>query len=85
MKTKFQLGDYIGMHKEVESSEQCFLCGKELKETNVELKVALTENLTLISADEVNSLSYGTDWSPRVGNECAKRFPKESLFEVVLI
>lgn len=85
MKTKFQLGQYIARNEEVESSDQCHLCGKELKETNVELRVALTENLQIISADEVNSLPYGTDWSPRVGNECAKRFPAESLFEVVLI
>jgi hypothetical protein len=85
MTTEFALGQYIGRHEEAESADQCFLCSKGLKETNVELRVALTENLTLISADEVHLLPYGTDWSPRVGNDCAKRFPKESLFETVLI
>lgn len=85
MKTKFQLGDTVSSHETYEVTSQCYVCGKELKETNVEVRIALTDNQTLVSVEELNNLSYGSDWSPLIGKSCLKRFPKESIIEEILV
>ena len=82
-KEKFEIGKHVAVHQDYVGSDDCFVCGKELKESDVEVRVALTENHTLSTFDQVVSEWYGTDWSPRVGNECVKRFPVESVFTTV--
>ena len=79
-KVKFEVGKAVPMHQDYVGSGDCFVCGKELKDVEVETRVALTENHTLSTLDEINAQWFGTDWSPRVGNECVKRFPVESVF-----
>jgi hypothetical protein len=82
-KAKFEIGKAVPMHENRVSAYDCFVCGKELKDVEVETRVALTENHTLSTLDEINAQWFGTDWSPRVGNECVKRFPSESVFTTV--
>lgn len=77
---KYEIGKTVKQHATYESADQCLVCGKELRETGVETKVALTENGTLTTFDEVQNLYYGTDYSARVGTDCMKKFPKESVF-----
>jgi hypothetical protein len=79
-KAKFEIGQFVKPHQDWDTNEQCFVCGKELKDVEVETRVALTENHTLLTLDEINAQWFGTDWSPRVGNECVKRFPAEAVF-----
>lgn len=81
----YKLGDTVSAHENYEVTEQCYVCGKDLKESNVEIRVALTENQTLVSANDLNYLDYGTDWSPRIGKTCVKKFPKESIIEEILV
>ena len=78
---RYELGQTIEAHKDYEASSQCYVCGKDLKESDKELRVALTNNQTLILAEDLNALDYGSDWSPRVGNSCVKRFPVGCVFE----
>lgn len=85
MKTQFEIGQTIDAHESYESANQCFVCGKEIKESNIELKIAMTDNRTLISANEIESLNYGSDWSPKIGKTCVKKFPKESILEEINI
>ncbi len=82
-KEKFEIGKHVPMHQNCVTSYECFVCGKELKDVEVETRVALTENYTLSTLDEINAQWFGTDWSPRVGKECVKRFPSESVFTTV--
>lgn len=79
-KAKFQIGKHVAAHQDYESGSDCFVCGKELKDAEVETRVALTENYTLSTLEEINNQWFGIDWSPRVGNECVKRFPAEAVF-----
>ena len=79
-KAKFEIGQFVKVHEDWETTDQCFICGKPLKDTEVETRVALTENYTLSTLEEINSQWFKTDWSPRVGNECVKRFPAEAVF-----
>jgi hypothetical protein len=82
-KEKFEIGNHVPMHPNCVTAYECFVCGKELKDVEVETRVALTENYTLSTLDEINAQWFGADWSPRVGNECVKRFPSESVFTTV--
>jgi hypothetical protein len=82
---KYEIGQYVKAHKDYESSDQCFVCGKLLKEENVEVKIALTENGTLSTFEHISSQWYKTDWSPRIGKTCLNKFPKGSLFEMINI
>jgi hypothetical protein len=77
---KYEIGKYVKQHSSYESADQCLVCGKGLKETDVEIKVALTENGTLSTLDEIQSTWYGIDFSARVGTDCIKKFAKESIF-----
>lgn len=79
-KTKFEIGQFIKIHEDRYTTDQCFICGKQLKDVEVETRIALTENFTLSTLEEINNQWFGTDWSPRVGNECVKRFPVEAVF-----
>jgi hypothetical protein len=79
---KYELGQYVKQHATYESADQCLVCGKALKETGAEIKIALTENGSLSTLDEIQSTWYTTDFSARVGNDCLKKFPKESIFIV---
>jgi hypothetical protein len=79
-KAKFEIGQFVKVHQDWEATDQCFICGKQLKDAEVETRVALTENYTLSTLEEINSQWFKTDWSPRVGNECVKRFPAEAVF-----
>jgi hypothetical protein len=77
---KYEIGKTVKQHADYVTSDDCFVCGKELKATGLEIKIALTENQTLSTLDEISSTFYQTDYSPRVGTDCMKKFPKESLF-----
>jgi len=79
-KAKFEIGEFVKVHQDWYTTDQCFICAKQLKDAEVETRVALTENYTLSTLDEINAQWFGTDWSPRVGNECVKRFPVQSVF-----
>lgn len=82
IKEKYQVGQTVTRHEDAESSDCCYQCGKELKTVKQELRIALTENLSLSTLKDIESTWYSTEWSPRVGNECVKRFPAESVFKV---
>lgn len=82
VKEKFAIGKNVPMHRDSVSSDSCFVCGKELKESDVEVRVALTENHSLATLDSIIGEWYSIDWSPRVGTDCLKKFPKESIFTV---
>jgi hypothetical protein len=84
-KMKYQMGQYVKPHEDFEASDQCYVCGKPLKEQNVEIKIALTENSTLSTHEQISTQWYKTDWSPRIGKTCVNKFPKESLFEEINI
>ena len=77
-KTKFEIGQFVKPQSVF--SDECFICAKRLKDAEVETRVALTENFTLSTLEEIKKQWFGTDWSPRVGSECVKRFPIESVF-----
>ena len=79
-KAKFEIGKTVPMHQDYVGSGDCFVCGKELKDTDIEVRIALTENHTLSTLEQINNEWFKTDWSPRVGNECVKRFPVEAVF-----
>jgi hypothetical protein len=81
-KEKFEVGKHVAVHQDYVGSDDCFVCGKELKESDVEVRVALTENHTLSTLDSIIVEWYSLDWSPRVGSDCLKRFPQESIFSV---
>ena len=77
---KYEIGKTVKQHQDYVTSDDCFVCGKELKATGLEIKVALTENQTLSTFTDVQGEWYSLDYSPRVGSECMKKFPLESLF-----
>ena len=77
---KYEIGKHVKPHSNYVTTDQCFVCGKQLKETGLEIKVALTENQTLSTFTDVQGEWYSLDWSPRVGTDCMKKFPLESLF-----
>ncbi len=77
---KYEIGKSVKQHANYESSDSCFICGKELKESATEIKIALTENYTLSTLQEIQSTWFTTDFSPRVGNDCVKKFPVEAVF-----
>jgi hypothetical protein len=79
-KTKFVVGQPIQPHQDWVGSGDCFLCGKALKDVEVETRFALTQDQTVSTLDAVNAQWFGTDYSPRVGSECVKRLPAESVF-----
>ena len=81
-KAKFEIGKPVPMHQDYVGSSDCFVCGKELKDVEVETRVALTENHTLSTLDSIIGEWYSLDWSPRVGTDCLKKFPQESIFNV---
>lgn len=83
MKKQYNLGDSVDVSNV--GSGECFVCGKTLKESNVELRIALTDNGTVVTPEDLDSTWYGTDWSFRVGNECVKKFPKVSVIEEINI
>jgi hypothetical protein len=79
---KFEIGQFVKVHEDWEATDQCFICGKQLKDAEVETRVALTENYTLSTLDSIIGEWYSLDWSPRVGSDCLKRFPQQSIFSV---
>ena len=81
-KAKFEIGQFVKVHEDWEATDQCFICGKQLKDAEVETRVALTENYTLSTLDSIIGEWYSLDWSPRVGSDCLKRFPQQSIFSV---
>jgi hypothetical protein len=82
VKEKFAVGKPVPMHADYVGSDDCFVCGKELKQSDVEVRVAMTENQTLATLDSIIDKWYSLDWSPRVGSDCLKKFPQESIFTV---
>jgi hypothetical protein len=76
----YEIGQTVKQHANYESSDACFICGKELKESATEIKIALTENHTLSTLQEIQNTWFTTDFSPRVGNDCVKKFPTDSVF-----
>jgi hypothetical protein len=79
-KTKFEIGQFVKIHEDRYTTDECFICAKPLKDAEVETRIALTENFTLSTLEEIKKQWFGTDWSPRVGPECVKRFPVEAVF-----
>ena len=80
-KTKFEVGQPIQPHQDWVGSGDCFLCGKALKDVEVETRFAMTQDQTVSTLDAVNAQWFGTDYSPRVGSECVKRLPVESVLQ----
>jgi hypothetical protein len=76
----YEIGQTVKQHANYITSDDCFICGKELKESGTEIKIALTENNTLSTLQEIQNSWYGIDYSPRVGNDCVKKFPTDSVF-----
>ena len=56
-KTKFEIGQFVKIHQDYETTDQCFICAKQLKDAEVETRIALTENYTLSTLDAINALA----------------------------
>lgn len=81
---KYQLGEGVELHPDY-YGYNCSMCGRDLSKKQLNRRLALSENLTIIKSSEVNvSYQNGLEWSRPIGSECAKKFPSESIFEVYI-
>ena len=79
MKKQYQIGDSVEFHKNWVYGT-CLVCARQLSDDS-DLKVALNDRLQILSFEQLQQLSENMIFSEYVGAECAKKFPKESLYQ----